>query len=117
MLLADTASVDVQRTGDLEFVVTASTGDATVSDATASDAIASDTTVGLRLVGPSAADVHGDRVVVGPVSMHFNTPPASIVDRSSDESTELHVTWLAPQASVDITIANHPAADQSDTGH
>jgi hypothetical protein len=78
MLPPETAWVDVERVGDLEFVVRAAgRGD----------------TVGLRFVGgPSSRSLDGP-LGIGRVRVDFDVAPTEVADRSTHGRSELVVTW------------------------
>jgi hypothetical protein len=78
MLPPETAWVDVERVGDLEFVVRA---------AGRSDR------VGLRLVGgPSNRSVDGP-LGIGRVGVHFDVAPTEVADHSAHGRSELVLGW------------------------
>ena len=78
MLPPETAWVDVERVGDLEFVVRAA-GQAG--------------TVGLRLVGgPSSRSLDGP-LGIGRVGVDFDVAPTEVADKSTHGRSELVVTW------------------------
>lgn len=86
MLPRETAWVDVERVGDLEFAVRAA-GRAE--------------TVGLRLVGATAADLTTGVLRVGRVIVEFDSPPGELTESSAHGRRELVLTWSA-----DTVVAN-----------
>jgi hypothetical protein len=78
MLSPETAWVDVERVGDLDFVVRAAGRDATV---------------GLRLVGGSSMRSLDGPLGVGRVGVHFDVAPTEVADRSAHGRSELVLTW------------------------
>jgi hypothetical protein len=90
MLSPDTAWVDVERVGDLEFVVSASGRSGTV---------------GLRLVG-SRPRVDGDRFAVGRIDVACDTAGATIDTTSGHAGDETHVHVPTDQLTVRISITN-----------
>jgi hypothetical protein len=78
MLSPETAWVDVERVGDLDFVVRAAGRDATV---------------GLRLVGGSSMRSLDGPLGVGRVGVHFDVAPREVADRSTHGRSELVLTW------------------------
>ncbi len=91
MLADDTAWVDVERVGDLEFVVRAA---------------ARAGTVGLRIVGGQARVAEPDRVTAGAVEVQFADPPASITESPTATGHLLDVAWPSDRAELRITIAD-----------
>jgi hypothetical protein len=81
MPFAGTAAIDVERVGDLEFVVRASGDD-----------------VGLRIVGAGPSDVVDDTVRVGRVTMRLEPP-----DRVSGER-DLRCEWSSSRTVAHISI-------------
>ncbi len=90
MLPPETASVDVERVGDLDFLVSAR-GRAD--------------TVGLRIVGATAAQLTGRALSVGRVRVEFDQPPDGALDGSTHGRTELALGWSADEITARITIA------------
>jgi hypothetical protein len=91
MVPPETAWVDVERVGDLEFVVRAA-GRAR--------------SVGLRIVGRQPGLEDPDRIVTGAVEVQFDDPPASIEGSSSPAGHQLHVNWSGDHAVLRITVAD-----------
>lgn len=87
----DTAWVDVERVGDLDFVARAAGRGASV---------------GLRIVGGQARIDAPDRITVGSVDVHFVVPPASITESVTPAAPQLLVTWPEDQTELRITIAD-----------
>jgi hypothetical protein len=78
MLPPETAWVDVERVGDLEFVVRAAGREGKV---------------GLRLVGgPSARSLDGP-LGIGRVGVEFDVAPTDVVDHSAHGRSEVVLTW------------------------
>jgi hypothetical protein len=78
MLSPETAWVDVERVGDLDFVVRAA---------------GRETTVGLRLVGgPSRRSLDGP-LGIGRVGVEFDVAPAEVADHSAHGRSELVLQW------------------------
>jgi hypothetical protein len=78
MLAPETAWVDVERVGDLEFVVRAAGRDGTV---------------GLRLVGgPAMRSVDGP-LGIGRVRVHVDVAPTNVADHPAHGRSELVLTW------------------------
>ncbi len=88
MLTPETAWVDVERVGDLEFRVSATGRDGTV---------------GLRLVG--AAMVEGV-ATVGRVAMRFDTGPAELLDQSVHGRSEVSVAWADGSIVAEVSLAD-----------
>lgn len=89
MLAPETAWVDVERVGDLEFLVRAA-GRAG--------------TVGLRLVGATAAHVDQGELRIGRVTVEFDHPPIDVTDGSAHGTPELVLTWSAATVIVRISL-------------
>jgi hypothetical protein len=78
MLPPETTCVDVERVGDLEFVVRAAGREGKV---------------GLRLVGgPSARSLDGP-LGIGRVGVEFDVAPTDVVDHSAHGRSEVVLTW------------------------
>jgi len=78
MLPPESAWVDVERVGDLEFVVRAA---------------GRGNTVGLRFVGgPSSRSLDGP-LGIGRVGVDFDVAPTEVADRSTHGRSELVLTW------------------------
>lgn len=90
MLSPDTAWVDVERVGDLEFVVRAA---------------GRDRTVGLRLVG-SRPRVDDDRLAVGRIDVMCDTAGVSIDAGSGHLGDETHLHVPTDQLTVRLSITN-----------
>ena len=91
MLPPETRWVDVERIGDLEFVVRAA---------------AREGTVGLRLVGVAAAQID-DRVIrIGRITIEFDESPAETTDGSTHARPELVLTWSAGSIVARISITD-----------
>lgn len=90
MLPRTTAWVDVERVGDLEFVVRASGRRGKV---------------GLRFVGATQADLAGGALRVGRVVVGFESPPVEVTESSSHGRRELVLTWPADTAVANISIS------------
>ena len=91
MLDDDTAWVDVERVGDLDFVARAA-GRAE--------------SVGLRFVGGQARVDAPDRVTTGTVEVQFTDPPSSITESPTATGSRLDVKWPSDRAEIRITIAD-----------
>jgi hypothetical protein len=91
MLPPETAWVDVERVGDLEFEVRA--GGRAGS-------------VGLRLVSNRPATWDGTSVTVGPVTVQFDTAPDDSAAVQTPAGHELHVSWQRDQIDARVTIAD-----------
>ena len=89
MLPPETAWVDVERIGDLEFEVRAAGRDATV---------------GLRFVDVTVGQVRDDGLRTGRVDVRFDSAPVSATDGSAHGRPELVVTWAAETVAVRISI-------------
>ena len=89
MVPDETAWIDVERVGDLEFVVHA-TG--------RSD------TVGVRIVGGPASSLDG-AMTFGQVEVRFDEPPSTVDDASSPTRSSVELGWPAGQTAVRVTIA------------
>ncbi len=96
MLPPDTAWVDVQRSGDLEFVVTAAARHA------------GQPTVGLRIVSNLVADAGTAGAALGPIAVEFSTPPLEMVASETAAGHELLVTWPGDHVDVTVTVT-HPS--------
>lgn len=90
MLPPETAWVDVERVGDLEFVVRA---------AGRADS------VGLRLVSNQPASWDGAGAAVGPMAVQFTVAPDDSADGHGPAGHELHVRWQHDQIEVRVTLA------------
>ncbi len=89
MLPPETRWVDVERVGDLEFVVRAA-GRAG--------------TVGLRLVGATAAQLEDSLLRIGRVNVEFDDPPVELADGSIHGRSELVLTWSADTVIARVSI-------------
>ena len=89
MLPPETAWVDVERVGDLEFVVRAA-GRAG--------------TVGLRIVGATADQVAHSALGLGRVVVEFDSPPIDLTDSSTHGRRELVLTWSADTVVTNVSI-------------
>ncbi len=89
MLPPETAWVDVERVGDLEFVVRAA-GRAG--------------TVGLRLVGATAAQLVDSVLRIGRVIVEFDSPPVELTDGSTHGRSELVMTWSADAVAATVSM-------------
>jgi hypothetical protein len=90
MLPANTAWVDVERVGDLEFVVRASGQGATV---------------GLRLVADRVAIEDPERITAGRIEVEFDVAPASITESITPAGRQVEVSWTVAQVEARVTIA------------
>ncbi len=90
MLPPETAWVDVERVGDLEFVVRA---------------MGRAGKVGLRFVGAATGGVVDGRLTVGRANVTFDVAPIAVMESSAHGTQELVVTWSAESATVRISIA------------
>ena len=92
MLPPETAWVDVERVGDLEFVVRAAgrAGE-----------------VGLRLVSTHPHSTHHDgHTTFGRLDLQFRNSPVSATASLTPVGHQLHVTWSGDQIEARITIAD-----------
>jgi hypothetical protein len=89
MLPPETAWVDVERVGDLEFVVRAA---------------ARDGSVGLRIVGASSPDLADHTLDIGRLTMRFTTAPTELHDRVVHGTRELSVTSTEESLEAAISI-------------
>jgi hypothetical protein len=78
MLPPETAWVDVERVGDLEFAVRAAGRDGTV---------------GLRIVGGTSSHSVDGPLGIGRVGVHFDVAPTAVADRTTHGRPELALTW------------------------
>ena len=91
MVPDETTWVDVERVGDLAFVVRAAGREGSV---------------GLRIVGDQPEIPETDRIAVGTIEVEFDIPPASITESTTSAGHQLHVSWPDDQIEVRITIAD-----------
>lgn len=91
MLADETRWVDVERVGDLEFVVRAAGRNGTV---------------GLRIVGDRSTVVAASTVTAGPVEMRFDGAPDTISASLTPAGHELLVTWSADQIEGRVSISD-----------
>jgi hypothetical protein len=91
MLPPETAWVDVERVGDLEFVVRAAGRDATV---------------GLRLVGGRSGRSLDGPLGIGRVGVEFDAAPTEVADHSTHGRSELVLTWPGRTVVGRISITN-----------
>jgi len=89
MVPPETAWVDVERVGDLEFVVRAAGRDATV---------------GLRLVGAAATHSGDGPLSAGRVDIQFDLAPTEVVDQSTHGRSEVALTWSGDDVVAHISI-------------
>ena len=89
MLPSETASIDITRVGDLEFLVSAR-GRAD--------------SVGLRIIGATAAQLTGQILSAGRMTIEFDHPPEKAVDGSTHGRQELVTSWAADSISARIVI-------------
>jgi hypothetical protein len=89
MLPPETAWIDVERVGDLDFVARAAGRNGTV---------------GLRIVGTTPAPVDGG-FAVGRATIGFDVPPVGVTDGSIHGRPELALTWSADTVIARISIA------------
>ena len=90
MLPPETAWVDVERVGDLEFEVRAAGRDATV---------------GLRFVGAAVGQRRDGRLGTGRVGVRFDSTPTTAIDGSTHGRPGLVVTWAAETVVARVSIA------------
>jgi hypothetical protein len=90
MLPSETAWVDVERVGDLEFLVRAGGRDGTV---------------GLRIVGATPSPADG-AFAIGRINIGCDVPPASVTDGSTHGRPELALTWRDDTVTVHISISD-----------
>ncbi len=90
MVPPETAWVDVERVGDLEFVVRAA---------------GRVQSVGLRIVGSEPVGVD-DELTVGSLTVRFERAPTTTDATSKPAGHETHVHWPTDQTAVRITIAD-----------
>jgi len=69
-------------------------------------AAARDRAVGLRIVGDQPEIPETDCIVVGPIEVEFDVPPASITESTTPAGIQLHVSWPVDQVEVRVTVAN-----------
>ncbi len=91
MLPPETASVGVERVGDLEFVVRA---------AGRAD------TVGLRLVGVTAAQLVDSVLRIGRVIVAFDSPPVELTEASAHGRSELVLRWSATTVVANVSMTD-----------
>jgi hypothetical protein len=91
MLPPETAWVDVERVGDLDFVVRAGGRDGSV---------------GLRIVGATASPTADGAFDVGRVSVRFDAQPVAVTDVSTHGRAEMALTWSADSVDVRVSIAD-----------
>ena len=89
MLPPETASVDVERVGDLDFRVSAR-GRADV--------------VGLRVIGAVGAPLTGRTLNVGRVTIEFDEPSDTAIDASTHGRSELVLRWSADEMAARIVV-------------
>lgn len=87
---AETAWIDCHRAADLEFTITATGRQGSV---------------GVRIVGATAADLDGDIVTVGPAVVRFGSPPTEIAGASSPNADELHLGWPQDEITARVSIS------------
>ncbi len=90
MLADETAWVDVERIGDLEFVVRAAAREGSVS---------------LRIVGATSATLVDGALRGGRVAISFDAPPAAAIDSSTHVRLERVLTWSAATIVAHVSIA------------
>jgi hypothetical protein len=90
MLPPETAWVDVERVGDLEFMV---------------HAAGRDGTIGLRLVGATTNSLSEGRVALGRLVVEFDVGPIDVADRSKHGHCELALTWSGETVDLRVSIA------------
>jgi len=84
MVPPETAWIDVERVGDLDFVVRAAGRHAST---------------GIRFVADRAPVAVGDReLTFGPVRVRFDHPPDDVVESATPVGWAVHVSWLASDA-------------------
>ena len=91
MLPEETAWVDVERAGDLEFLVRAA-GRAGA--------------VGLRIVSGQPVTHDGNSAASGSVDVQFGITPESAAGSITPVGHQLHVSWSGDQIEVRVTIAD-----------
>jgi hypothetical protein len=91
MVPPETAWVDVERVGDLEFVARAA---------------GRDSSVGLRVVGNEALTAHGSSLTTGRLSLTTDRPPGSSRRSVTAAGHQVHLTWPAERIEAHITIAD-----------
>ena len=89
MLPPETAWIDVERVGDLDFVVRAGGRDGTV---------------GLRLVGGQATRSVDGPLGIGRVVVEFDVAPTEVADHSTHGRSELVLTWPSDTIAAHISI-------------
>jgi hypothetical protein len=91
MLPPETAWVDVERVGDLEFLVRAAGRDGTV---------------GLRIVGATSSPTAEGAFDIGRVRVQFDAPPVTLTDGSTHGRAEIALTWSADTVVARVSIAD-----------
>ena len=91
MLPTETRWADVERVGDLEFLVRA---------------MGRADTVGLRIVGPATAELIDGQLRIGRVTVTFEDAPVAVVDSSTHGRPEVIVRWSIPSVIARISIAH-----------
>jgi len=91
MVPSETAWIDVDRTGDLEFRITAAGRDGTV---------------GLRIAGDRRPELTGGRAAVGRMTISTADAPNSTTWSETPVGQQLHVGWDAGQIEAIVTIAD-----------
>jgi hypothetical protein len=91
MLPPETAWVDVERVGDLEFSVRAAGRDGTV---------------GLRIVGATSSPTAEGAFDIGRVRVQFDAPPVTLTDGSTHGRAEITLTWSADTVVARVSIAD-----------
>ncbi len=95
MLPDETAWVDVERIGDLEFVVRAAGREGSVA---------------LRIIGATSTTRVDGALRAGSVTISFEAPPASTIDSSTHGRPERVLTWSTDTVVARISIAGSATA-------
>ena len=89
MVPPETAWIDVERVGDLEFSVRAG---------------GRDRTVGIRFMVDGDVTIDDEGIAIGPVRVRFDHPPADIAESATPVSGVVDVSWNAPGATAYVVV-------------
>jgi hypothetical protein len=92
MVPDETAWIDVHRTGDLDFDLTAT---------------ARSGRVGVRIVVSSQANVSAEHVTVGPCRVEFASPADQVAETTTPIGSEIHLQWSGDRATGRISLSAH----------
>jgi hypothetical protein len=90
MVPPETASIDVERVGDLEF---------------SARAAGRDGAVGFRFVASGDVEITDDGLTAGPIRVGFDDAPAHVTESGTPVGRAVSVTWNARAATIQLVVS------------